>query len=531
MKGWCHLAAMICRTNKDIRISYRRGWCETKADRIIADESFPMVRPAVKTWSLRRRVPAKREGNFRTSMTGATIGGRTIAAASCRVRSRAEGWWDFCPCWGWRSVWHFVDVGPTVEGFWFGCGGSTDSSRRNRTSSRQTAIAKNWARLEWPVEHGAAWEMTAGNRLTPNRRTRTSEWIVTIRCHSTLAIHLWDSTPQSTRLGHGRGRLLTYVVFRQQARAELQIIIQVKRPPRLKPSTECRHRRRFGQLLHASDPAKLAVRVLRRWRAGCSARPGDIVIVRRGGRRLRWRRRWLMMLSAVVISRHDERQIEERWRDITMATIRAGWPCYEGLCGLGGKVAPLRRLTTEKGRVNRPNMTTGSKGKATRLSVGVFCTMRTSWKGSRTEQWIPIVHGGWYRWMVRREKLMNGRGRWREREERRAFGWRGLGWAVIRRNISKSTARKLGGLEGGWKKVKNWEGGRRGYDQLGKDGKIPVTGMAGSVVVRPGLGPVGMRSGSFCWGTRVQRWKNKPSPSHQETWLVPHAHHHLQDYR
>ena len=54
----------------------------------------------------------------------------------------------------------------------------------------------------------------------------------------------------------------TYVVFSQQSRAELQVIIQVERPSGLESETESRCWRALSQLLHASNPTEWAMGIL-----------------------------------------------------------------------------------------------------------------------------------------------------------------------------------------------------------------------------------------------------------------------------
>ena len=51
----------------------------------------------------------------------------------------------------------------------------------------------------------------------------------------------------------------TYVVLSQQARAELQIIIQIKRATSLEAHPECQVGWILRQLLHASDTSKLSM--------------------------------------------------------------------------------------------------------------------------------------------------------------------------------------------------------------------------------------------------------------------------------
>jgi hypothetical protein len=54
----------------------------------------------------------------------------------------------------------------------------------------------------------------------------------------------------------------TYVVFGEQTRTELEIVIEVKRSPSLEALTESGDRRALRQLLHASHTTKRLVRIL-----------------------------------------------------------------------------------------------------------------------------------------------------------------------------------------------------------------------------------------------------------------------------
>lgn len=56
--------------------------------------------------------------------------------------------------------------------------------------------------------------------------------------------------------------LCTHVVFSQESGAELQVVIQVERPPGLESDTESRGGWALGQLLHASNPTEWAMGVL-----------------------------------------------------------------------------------------------------------------------------------------------------------------------------------------------------------------------------------------------------------------------------
>lgn len=55
---------------------------------------------------------------------------------------------------------------------------------------------------------------------------------------------------------------MTYIVFRQQIGAELEVVVQVKRATSLKPGPKGGDGRRFGQLPHALDTTKLPLSVL-----------------------------------------------------------------------------------------------------------------------------------------------------------------------------------------------------------------------------------------------------------------------------
>jgi len=79
------------------------------------------------------------------------------------------------------------------------------------------------------------------------------------------------------------GLLTTYIILRQQARTELEIIVEIERSTSLEPSSEGGYDRSFGQLLHTPHTSELAVRVLGRGQAGSSARPAAMMVVRRGG--------------------------------------------------------------------------------------------------------------------------------------------------------------------------------------------------------------------------------------------------------
>ncbi len=83
------------------------------------------------------------------------------------------------------------------------------------------------------------------------------------------------------------------------------------------------------------------------------------------------------------------------------------------------------------------------------------------------------------------------------RAKRTKSGWLACGWGVGGHPEEyKSTAGNWADWRGG-KKVKNWDGGRRRYDQPGKAGTIPVTGMAGFCCCSSGLGEVGCHLAPF----------------------------------
>ena len=96
--------------------------------------------------------------------------------------------------------------------------------------------------------------MIVVSHWTTNHRTRMNEWIVTA---------YWISHPNTKPIETLEHRLWwSYVVICQQAGAELQIIIQIKRSSSFKASAERRYRRRFGQLLHASYTPELPMSAL-----------------------------------------------------------------------------------------------------------------------------------------------------------------------------------------------------------------------------------------------------------------------------
>lgn len=70
----------------------------------------------------------------------------------------------------------------------------------------------------------------------------------------------------------------TYIVLREETRAELQIIIQIERAPCFKARTECCHRRSLRQLSHAFHTPELPLGVLRS-HAGASTRAAAMVAV------------------------------------------------------------------------------------------------------------------------------------------------------------------------------------------------------------------------------------------------------------
>ena len=98
----------------------------------------------------------------------------------------------------------------------------------------------------------------------------------------------------------------TYIILGQEARAELQVVIQVKGPTSLESGTESRHSRGFRQLPHALDSSKLALGVLGS-HLGSSAGATPVVVIRRhvGGRAVV--RVLLLMLLLVEEGRHIER--------------------------------------------------------------------------------------------------------------------------------------------------------------------------------------------------------------------------------
>lgn len=104
----------------------------------------------------------------------------------------------------------------------------------------------------------------------------------------------------------GGGESTTYIILGQETRAELQVVIQIKRPTSLEPGTESRHSRGFSQLPHALDSSKLALGVLGS-HLGSSAGATPVVVIRRhvGGRAVV--RVLLLMLLLVEEGRHIER--------------------------------------------------------------------------------------------------------------------------------------------------------------------------------------------------------------------------------
>ena len=99
----------------------------------------------------------------------------------------------------------------------------------------------------------------------------------------------------------------TYIILGQEARAELQVVIQVKGPTSLESGTESRHSRGFRQLPHALDSSKLALGVLGS-HLGSSAGATPVVVIRRhvGGRAV-VRVLLLLVLLLVEEGRHIER--------------------------------------------------------------------------------------------------------------------------------------------------------------------------------------------------------------------------------
>ena len=92
---------------------------------------------------------------------------------------------------------------------------------------------------------------------------------------------------------------MTYVVFGQQARTELEIIIQVEGPSSLEARTEDRDHGCLRQFLHTPHPPKLTMGVLRRRKPRRSSRSTAMMVVRR-------RHRGLVVLRSVIVSRHDD---------------------------------------------------------------------------------------------------------------------------------------------------------------------------------------------------------------------------------
>lgn len=96
----------------------------------------------------------------------------------------------------------------------------------------------------------------------------------------------------------------TYIILGQEARAELQVVIQVKGPTSLEPGTESRHSRGFSQLPHALNSSKLALGVLGS-HLGSSAGATPVVVIRRHvGSRAVVRVLLLLVLLLVEEGRH-----------------------------------------------------------------------------------------------------------------------------------------------------------------------------------------------------------------------------------
>lgn len=90
-----------------------------------------------------------------------------------------------------------------------------------------------------------------------------------------------------------------HVVFGQQARTELQVVVQIERPPGLEASAEGGHGGGLGQLLHAPHPTELPLRRLRRRQA--SATGASIMMgVGRGSRGRRVRSRIEVLVGGIV---------------------------------------------------------------------------------------------------------------------------------------------------------------------------------------------------------------------------------------
>lgn len=69
------------------------------------------------------------------------------------------------------------------------------------------------------------------------------------------------------------------IIFRQETRTELQIVVQIKRPSSLESSAESRDSRGFGEFPHTLDTSELALSVLR-GHFGTSPRAAAVVVVR-----------------------------------------------------------------------------------------------------------------------------------------------------------------------------------------------------------------------------------------------------------
>ena len=54
----------------------------------------------------------------------------------------------------------------------------------------------------------------------------------------------------------------TYIIFRQETGAKLQVVIQVKRPSSFETGTESSHSRGLSKLPHALDTSELALSIL-----------------------------------------------------------------------------------------------------------------------------------------------------------------------------------------------------------------------------------------------------------------------------